>query len=47
MTVGALVGIVAGFAGGAVDAVLMRIAFLSSLEANYTTGNLGFRCATG
>jgi sulfatase modifying factor 1 len=28
-------------------AVLMRIAFLSSLEARYTTGNLGFRCATG
>ena len=26
-------------------AVLMRIAFLSSLEARYTTGNLGFRCA--
>lgn len=26
-------------------AVLMRIAFLSSLEANYTTANLGFRCA--
>jgi formylglycine-generating enzyme len=26
-------------------AVLMRIAFLSSLEANYTTGSLGFRCA--
>lgn len=26
-------------------AVLMRIAFLSSLEASYTTGNLGFRCA--
>ena len=26
-------------------AVLMRIAFLSSLEANYTTSNLGFRCA--
>jgi formylglycine-generating enzyme required for sulfatase activity len=28
-------------------AVLMRIAMLSSLEAHYTTGNLGFRCATG
>jgi formylglycine-generating enzyme required for sulfatase activity len=28
-------------------AVLMRIAMLSSLEARYTTGNLGFRCATG
>ncbi|MEO8063548.1 MAG: formylglycine-generating enzyme family protein [Pseudomonadota bacterium] len=27
-------------------AVLMRIAFLSSLEAGYTTANLGFRCAT-
>lgn len=27
-------------------AVLMRIAFLSSLEAAYTTANLGFRCAT-
>jgi sulfatase modifying factor 1 len=27
-------------------AVLMRIAYLSSLEAAYTTGNLGFRCAT-
>jgi formylglycine-generating enzyme required for sulfatase activity len=26
-------------------AVLMRIAFLSSLEARYTTANLGFRCA--
>jgi formylglycine-generating enzyme required for sulfatase activity len=26
-------------------AVLMRIAYLSSLEANYTTANLGFRCA--
>jgi len=26
-------------------AVLMRIAFLSSLQAHYTTGNLGFRCA--
>jgi formylglycine-generating enzyme len=26
-------------------AVLMRIAFLSALEARYTTGNLGFRCA--
>ncbi|MGH8313877.1 MAG: formylglycine-generating enzyme family protein [Steroidobacterales bacterium] len=26
-------------------AVLMRIGFLSSLEANYTTANLGFRCA--
>jgi formylglycine-generating enzyme required for sulfatase activity len=26
-------------------AVLMRIAFLSSLEARYTTRNLGFRCA--
>ena len=26
-------------------AVLMRIAFLSSLQASYTTGNLGFRCA--
>jgi formylglycine-generating enzyme required for sulfatase activity len=28
-------------------AVLMRIAMLSSLEANYTTANLGFRCAAG
>jgi formylglycine-generating enzyme required for sulfatase activity len=28
-------------------AVLMRIAMLSSLEANYTTANLGFRCADG
>ncbi len=28
-------------------AVLMRIAFLSSLEASYTTANLGFRCAVG
>ncbi len=28
-------------------AVLMRIAFLSSLEARYTTANLGFRCAQG
>ncbi len=27
-------------------AVLMRIAFLSALEARYTTANLGFRCAT-
>jgi sulfatase modifying factor 1 len=27
-------------------AVLMRIAMLSSLEAHYTTGNLGFRCAS-
>jgi formylglycine-generating enzyme required for sulfatase activity len=26
-------------------AVLMRIAFLSSLEARYATSNLGFRCA--
>lgn len=26
-------------------AVLMRIALLNSLEANYTTANLGFRCA--
>jgi formylglycine-generating enzyme required for sulfatase activity len=26
-------------------AVLMRIAFLSSLEARYTTASLGFRCA--
>lgn len=26
-------------------AVLMRVAFLSSLEARYTTANLGFRCA--
>jgi formylglycine-generating enzyme required for sulfatase activity len=26
-------------------AVLMRIAMLSSLEARYTTANLGFRCA--
>lgn len=26
-------------------AILMRIAFLSSLEARYTTGSLGFRCA--
>lgn len=28
-------------------AVLMRIAMLSSLEAHYTTANLGFRCAAG
>jgi formylglycine-generating enzyme required for sulfatase activity len=28
-------------------AVLMRIAMLSALEANYTTANLGFRCAAG
>lgn len=28
-------------------AVLMRIAMLSSLQANYTTANLGFRCAAG
>jgi formylglycine-generating enzyme required for sulfatase activity len=28
-------------------AVLMRIAFLSSLEARYTTASLGFRCAEG
>ena len=28
-------------------AVLMRIALLSSLEANYTTANLGVRCASG
>lgn len=28
-------------------AVLMRIAMLSALEANYTTANLGFRCASG
>jgi sulfatase modifying factor 1 len=27
-------------------AVLMRMAMLSSLEANYTTSNMGFRCAT-
>jgi formylglycine-generating enzyme required for sulfatase activity len=27
-------------------AVLMRMAMLSSLEAHYTTGNLGFRCAS-
>lgn len=27
-------------------AVLMRIAFLSALEANFTTANLGFRCAS-
>jgi formylglycine-generating enzyme required for sulfatase activity len=27
-------------------AVLMRIAFLSSLQARYTTSNLGFRCAS-
>jgi formylglycine-generating enzyme required for sulfatase activity len=27
-------------------AVLMRIAYLSALEANFTTANLGFRCAT-
>jgi formylglycine-generating enzyme required for sulfatase activity len=26
-------------------AVLMRVAFLSSLQASYTTRNLGFRCA--
>ena len=26
-------------------AVLMRLAFLSSLEARFTTTNLGFRCA--
>ena len=26
-------------------AVLMRVALLSSLEARYTTRNLGFRCA--
>jgi formylglycine-generating enzyme required for sulfatase activity len=26
-------------------ASFMRIAFLSSLKAHYTTGNLGFRCA--
>lgn len=28
-------------------AVLMRVAFLSSLEANFTVANLGFRCAVG
>ena len=28
-----------------VDAVLMRIAMLSSLQAAYTTANVGFRCA--
>lgn len=28
-------------------AVLMRIAYLSALEARFTTGNLGFRCASG
>jgi formylglycine-generating enzyme required for sulfatase activity len=28
-------------------AVLMRLAMLSSLEAHYTTANLGFRCAAG
>ena len=28
-------------------AILMRIAFLSSLEARYTVGNLGCRCAVG
>lgn len=28
-------------------AVLMRLAMLSALEANYTTANLGFRCAAG
>lgn len=27
-------------------AVLMRVAMLSALEANYTTANLGFRCAS-
>ncbi|HUO79253.1 MAG TPA: formylglycine-generating enzyme family protein [Steroidobacteraceae bacterium] len=27
--------------------ILMRIALLSSLEANFTTANLGFRCAYG
>jgi formylglycine-generating enzyme required for sulfatase activity len=27
--------------------ILMRMAFLSSLEANYTTSTLGFRCAGG
>ena len=27
--------------------ILMRIALLSSLEARYTTSNLGFRCAAG
>jgi formylglycine-generating enzyme required for sulfatase activity len=27
-------------------AVLMRVALLSSLEARYTTRNLGFRCAS-
>jgi formylglycine-generating enzyme required for sulfatase activity len=26
-------------------AVLMRIAYLSALEARFTTANLGFRCA--
>jgi formylglycine-generating enzyme len=26
-------------------AVLMRVSMLSSLQANYTTKNLGFRCA--
>ena len=26
-------------------AILMRVAMLSSLEGNDTTGNLGFRCA--
>lgn len=28
-------------------AVLMRVAMLSSMEANYTTRNVGFRCASG
>jgi formylglycine-generating enzyme required for sulfatase activity len=28
-------------------AILMRVAMLSSLEARYTTGSLGFRCAAG
>jgi sulfatase modifying factor 1 len=27
--------------------ILMRIALLSSLEANFTTSSLGFRCAYG
>ena len=28
-------------------AVLMRIAMLSSMKASYTSGSMGFRCATG
>ena len=43
--VGLLVGAAAGLWGGWIDAVLMRVAMLSSLEGRDTTANMGFRCA--